>query len=131
MKRSRRLKRIASAADAVCRCEEKQLAQERQRLAAARAYAEKLSALDGASNPGVTLLPEIWTAQLSRTFAEIARRDASVALLTAKLNLSKARLDSVNDCLRAEQSREQQREQEKDVESFLSVSLRRAPIRLR
>lgn len=131
MKRSRRLKRIASAADAVCRGEERQLVEERQRLAAARAYAEKLSALGGTSNPAVTLLPEIWMAQLSRTFAEIARRDAAVALLAEKLNLSKARLDSVRDRLRAEQSHEQHVRHEKDVESFLNISLRRAPIRLR
>ena len=90
MKKTDRFKRIAAATQVVCQGEEEDFARKKSSLTQARQQAEKLSAIGVAPQGTMALLPEIWCAQLTKTFAEIARLDDEVADQARQLRLATA-----------------------------------------
>lgn len=127
----KKFERIAAAAAAVCRSEEEQFARKKQSLASAREQAERLSAIGDSPEGTMRLLPELWCARMSRTFAEIARLDEEVAAQARQLRLAQVRRDKANDMLRDERARERIARQAKDVEKHLEIGLQAGWIRLR
>ena len=131
MKKTDRFERIVAAIDAVCRGEEENYARKKSSLASARQHADKLSALGASSDGAAMLLPEIWCARLSKTFAEIARLDGEVAVQARQLRLARARREKAEDRLRDERIKERIAREAKNVEEHLEIALQSGRIRLR
>ena len=127
----KRFERIAAAAGAVCRGEEEQYARKQQSLAMAREQAERLSAIGDSPAGTMSLLPELWCARMSKTFAEIARLDEEVTAQARQLRLAQVRRDKAEERLRDERSKERIARQARDVEKHLEIGLQAGWIRLR
>ena len=131
MKKTDRFKRIAAATEAVCQGEEDDFARKKSSLAQARLHAEKLSAIGAASQGSMALLPEIWCAQLTKTFAKIARLDDEVAAQARKLRMARARRDKADERLRDARTRDRIEKDAQNVEQHLEIALQYSRIRLR
>ena len=115
----------------MCRGEEEDYARKISSLASARQHAEKLSAIGASSDGAMMLLPEIWCARLSKTFAEIARLDDEVAAQARQLRLARARREKAEDRLRDERTKERIAKEAKNVEKHLEIAMQSGRIRLR
>ena len=131
MKKTDRFKRIAAATEAVCQGEEEDYARKQFSLAQARQHAEKLSAIGAAPQGAMALLPEIWCAQLTKTFAEIARLDDEVTAQARQLHMARARRDKADERLREARTRDRVEKEARSVEQHLEIARHASRIRLR
>ena len=131
MKNTNKFERIVAATDVVCRGEEEDYARKISSLASARQQADKLSAIGASPGGAAMLLPEIWCARLSKTFAEIARLDGEVAAQARQLRMARARREKAEDRLRDERTKERIAKEAKNVENHLEIALQSRRIRLR
>lgn len=131
MTQTDRFKRLAAAADVMCKGEEEQYERKRLSLAKARQQAEKLTAIGARPDSATMLLPEIWCARLSKTFAEIARLDGELEGLARQLQLARKRREIAEERLRGARNKERLAKQAKDVETHVEIAFRTGRIRLR
>jgi len=131
MKKINRFERLVAAADVMCRGEEERYDRKRMNLANARQQAEKLSAIGSSPNGATMLLPEIWCARLSKTFAEIARLDDELEGLAQQLRLARRRREKAEERLRGERTKERIVKEAKDVETHMEITFHANRIRLR
>ena len=131
MNKTDRFKRIAAATEAVCQGEEEDYARKQASLAQARQHAEKLSSIGSGPEGAMALLPEIWCARLTKTFAEIARLDDEVAAQARQLRVARARRDKADERLRDARMRDRLEKEARNVEQHLEMTLQSCRIRLR
>ena len=131
MKKTDRFRRIAAATEAVCQGEEEDFARKKSSLAQARHHAEKLSAIGSAPQGSMALLPEIWCAQLTKTFSEIARLDDEVAAQARQLRLARARRDKADQRLQEARVRDRIEKEARNIEQHLEIARQSSWIRLR
>lgn len=79
----------------------------------------------------MALLPEIWCARLTKTFAEIARLDDEVAAQARQLRVARARRDKADERLRDARMRDRLEKEARNVEQHLEMTLQSSRIRLR
>ena len=131
MTKINRFKRLAAAADVICKGEEEQYERKRLSLLKARQQAERLTAIGSRPDGATMLLPEIWCARLSRTFAEIARLDDELEGLARQLQLARKRREIAEERLRGARNKERLAKQAKDVETHVEIAFHTGRIRLR
>lgn len=129
--KTNRFERLVAAADIMCRGEEERYDRKRLSLAKARQQAERLSAIGSSPDGATMLLPEIWCARLSRTFAEIARLDGELETLAQQLHLARQRRKKAEERLRGERNKDRVAKEAKDVETHMEISFHANRIRLR